>query len=160
MDCDESKYWEPSIKDELNSLIKRGTWTLMRRPPGVYLTKTKWTFRKKHLSENRARYKSRLVVKGFTQRYGFEFTDTYAPTLSASALRVLLAFFAKKRFKAHSIDIKTAFLYGDLQHDVYLAVPEGYQPQNENENKLMREGPVCLKLNKAQYGTRQGSYAW
>ncbi|SMY30449.1 unnamed protein product [Zymoseptoria tritici ST99CH_1A5] len=92
-----------------------------------------------------AKRKSRFVVKGFTQIYGLDFDETYSSVVKAPSYRLLFALQARKKWKCHQMDIKTAFLNGEIDKEVFVEAPEGF---------LVGEGNV-LKLNRALYGLKQ-----
>lgn len=96
------------------------------------------------------RYKARLVVKGYLQRQGIDYEDTYAPVAKLTTIRTVLAVGVHNRFLFHQMDVKTAFLYGDLKEDIYMAVPDGVKAN---------QGMVC-KLQKSLYGLKQSPRCW
>lgn len=148
---DDWKYWEAAVKEEMSSHEKNKTWTLTKLPVGRKLISCKWVFRIKR-GEGGApdRYKARLVARGFSQRYGYDYVETYAPVARLDTVRTLLAVANQHRLKVHQLDVKTAFLNGKLQEDFYMALPEGLQVESDF---------VC-RLNRALYGLKQASRAW
>lgn len=94
-------------------------------------------------------YKARLVAKGFTQIEGIDFQETFSPVAQYEAIRFLLSVAALEDWKIEALDIKTAFLYGDLNEEIYMEQPEGFVEKG-------KEGHVCL-LKKAIYGLKQAS---
>ncbi len=95
------------------------------------------------------RYKARLVAKGYSQRPGIDYEETFAPVAKQTTLRVVLSFVAAQDLKMRQLDIKTAFLYGDLNEEIYLEQPEGYVKSGD-------EDLVC-RLHKCLYGLKQAS---
>jgi hypothetical protein len=98
------------------------------------------------------RYKARLCAKGYSQQQGIDYTETFAPVAKFSSIRSLLALAAHYDLEVHQMDVKTAFLNGDLEEDIYMVQPEGFIVKG-------KETWVC-KLNKSLYGLKQASRAW
>ena len=124
----------------------------MQLPPGRKAIGSRWVFKVKRKADGSIdRYKARLVAKGFSQRPGFDFEETFAPTAKWAALRAIFALGALEDLEMETIDISTAFLNGDLEHDVYMKEPEGFEEL----------GPGwALKLIKAIYGLKQAGRQW
>ena len=145
--------WLPSIQDEYNSLMQNGTWTLTELPPNRQAVKTRWVFKiKPGVHGDSPRYKSRLVAKGYLQRHGIDYSETFAPVAKLNTLRVVLSFVAARDLEMMQLDIKTAFLYGELDEEIYLEQPEGFV-------KAGQESLVC-HLHKCIYGLKQASRVW
>ena len=110
------------------SLHSNDTWTLERLPRGVKPLSAKWVFKVKLDSNgNIELYKARLVAKGFMQREGVDFNDTYAPVGKYTTLRALLALVASEDLELRQLDVKTAFLKGELEEDIYMKQTPGYE---------------------------------
>jgi hypothetical protein len=142
--------WEEAIKAELVALERIGTWSLTERPPGANVVGSKWVLRiKKNAAGEIEKYKARLVAKGFTQIYGVDFYETYAPIAKLSSFRLLLAIAARNNWPIH-----TAFLNGVLAEDesIYLEQLPGYATKDQKY--------FVLKLHKSIYGLRQGAKNW
>ena len=150
---EEAELWRTAIKEEYDSLIQNGTWTLTKLPAGRQTIKNRWVFKvKPAYQETAERYKARLVAKGYTQRYGVDYQDTYAPVVKHAALRVVLAIVAVLDLEMIQLDIKTAFLHGSLDEEIYMEQPEGFiKPGDEDK--------VC-RLIKCIYGLKQASRVW
>lgn len=143
--------WKSAIEEELASLEKNNTWRLVEPPTGRKLIDNKWVFKVKRNSDGDVeRYKARLVARGFTQRPGFDFSETYSPVAKMSTLRILLALANQEAWHVHQMDVTCAFLNGKLDEDIYMREPAGFEGGN---------GLVC-KLNKAIYGLKQASRSW
>jgi hypothetical protein len=149
----EAKEWEGAAADELASIMKHGTWELVKLPPGRKAVGCKWIFTiKRDAAGNIKRYKARLVAKGYSQVEGLDYTETFAPVAKFTSIRVLLALAAAHDWEVHHMDVKTAFLNGDLEEEVYMDQPEGFQ-------EVGKEDLVC-RLKKSLYGLKQAPRAW
>jgi len=143
--------WDAAMGEEYLSLQEHGTWDIVPRPEGRRVVSSKWVYRVKYdANGNISRYKARLVARGFTQIYGVDYTDTFAPVTRLETLRLLFALAAQKDWEVRQIDVKTAYLYGDLDEEVYMEPPEGVE---------VPEGHVFL-LRKALYGLKQAGRQW
>jgi hypothetical protein len=143
--------WKLALDEEMKSLLENGTWELVERKPGMKVIPSKWVFKLKRDSEGRInRYKCRLVAGGHRQTYGVDFEETFAPVSKATSLRVLLSIAAYNKWKVHQLDVKTAFLHGDIDTVVYMQQPEGYE---------IGHNLVCV-LKKSLYGLKQAPRAW
>ena len=151
--CADSKYWIPAIFEEYDSLIQNGTWTLCPLPPNRQAIQGKWVMKfKPGFKSTPARYKARFVIKGYSQVFGLDYTETYAPVAKNYSLRLILAIAAAKNLEMIQLDVKTAFLYGTLDEEIYMKQPEGFViPGKEKE--------VC-RLIKSIYGLKQASRVW
>ena len=146
--------WEEAIQQELSSHTKQGTWRPTRLPPGRKAIGCRWVFKAKRNDCNEIiRHKARLVVQGFSQQEGIDFTETYAPTVQYRSIKLLLAIAAQDDLEIKQIDFDTAFLNAELQEDIYMKIPEGYDASS------LPIGTV-LKLIKALYGLRQAPREW
>ncbi|KAL4354134.1 hypothetical protein GQ457_06G003750 [Hibiscus cannabinus] len=153
MSCNESKLWYDAMKDEMNSMKNNEVWDLVSLPDGVKAIGCKWVFKTKRDSKgNIERYKARLVAKGFTQREGIDYTETFSPVSKKDSLGIVLALVAQFDLELQQMDVKTAFLNGDLEEEVYMKQPEGFS-SSDGENL------VC-KLKKSIYGLKQASRQW
>jgi Reverse transcriptase (RNA-dependent DNA polymerase). len=113
---------------ELQSLKQHDVWVLVEKPENKKIVGTKWVFKvKEDEAGNPERYKARLVAKGFTQSPGLDYEETFCPVARFETIRVLLAISAKKGLKLHQMDIGSAFLNGELQEEIYVQQPEGFE---------------------------------
>ncbi len=144
--------WVQAIKEEMKALEKNQTWTLETIPRGKKTIGCRWVFTIKHNADGSIeRYKARLVAKGYTQTYGIDYEETFAPVAKLNTVRVLLSLAANLDWPLHQFDVKNAFLHGELTEEVYMDIPPGYN--------TTQTGTVC-RLRKALYGLKQSPRAW
>jgi hypothetical protein len=146
----DAELWREAIASELESLASKGVYTEVDLPPGRHALPSKWVFEIKRDAYGEIdRYKARFVAKGFMQRYGRDYEEIFAPTCSPVTLRVLLGIAAEQDLEIEQLDIKTAFLNGELPGEVYMQCPPGFDGA----------GKVWL-LHKAIYGLKQAAQTW
>jgi hypothetical protein len=144
--------WRSAMDDEYASLMKNNTWEIVQLPDGRAVIKCRWVFDIKPGYEGvPERYKARLVALGCSQQPGIDFNQTFAPVVKMSTLRLILALVAAHNLEVPQLDVKTAFLHGRLDEEMYICQPEGYVVQG-------REKDVC-KLMKSLYGLKQAPRA-
>ncbi|RVW66986.1 Retrovirus-related Pol polyprotein from transposon TNT 1-94 [Vitis vinifera] len=115
--------WRKAVNEEIQALQKNDTWKITKLPQGKCPVGCKWVFNVKYRADGRIdRYKARLVAKGFTQTYGIDFQETFAPVAKLNTIRVLLSLVANLDRNLHQLDVKNAFLNGD-QEEVYMEIP-------------------------------------
>ena len=138
---------EGSSTSEMDSIMSNGTWEIVDRPYGCKPIGCKWVFKKKLRPDGTIeRYKARLVAKCYTQKEGEDFFDTYSPVARLTTIRVLLSLPASYDLIVHQMDVKTAFLNGELEEEIYMDPPDGFVVNGQ-------EGKVC-KLLKSLYGLK------
>ena len=148
MKSQDVSFWKEAINDEMDSIMGNNTWVLIDLPPGCKPLGSKWIFKRKMKVDGTIdKFKARLVVQGFRQKYGTDYFDTYAPVARISTIRLLIALAAIHKLVIHQMDVKTAFLNGDLEEEVYMKQPEGFVMHGQ-------EHKVC-KLIKSLYGLKQ-----
>lgn len=125
---------ENAMNKEIVSLHEKGTWDLVQLPPDRKSIGSKWLFKVKQDSQgNDCRFKARLVAQGFSQKYGIDYDEVFAPVVKQTTIRTLLAVAGKQQMSVRHYDVKTAFLNGDLKEDIFMKQPEGYEePGQEN----------------------------
>ena len=144
----DAAFWKEVVNDEMDSIMFNNTWVLVDFPKGSKPIGSKWVFRKKYNSDGSLQtFKARLVVKDFTQKEGIDYFDTYAPVARITSIRILFSLTSIFKLHVHQMDVKTAFLNGDLKEEVYMEQSEGFVLTG-NKNK------VC-KLVKSLYGLKQ-----
>ncbi|KAL8108479.1 hypothetical protein AgCh_024798 [Apium graveolens] len=145
--------WVQVMQEELNEFERNKVWTLVPRPKNRSIVGTKWVFRNKTDSDGIiTRNKARLVAKGYSQHEGIDYDETFAPVARLEARRIFLAYVAHKKFKVFQMDVKSAFLNGELEEEVYVEQPPCFvDPKFPNH---------VYKLDKALYGLKQAPRAW
>jgi hypothetical protein len=151
--CTDSKYWIPAIFEEYELLIKNDTLTLCPLPQKRPAFQGKWVMKfKPGFKSTPTRYKARFVIKGYSKVFGLDYTETYLPVAKNYSLRLILAIPAEKNLEMTQLHVKTAFLYGTLDSEIYMKQSEGFViPGKEQE--------VC-RLIKSIYGLKQASRVW
>ncbi|CAL8998549.1 unnamed protein product, partial [Prunus brigantina] len=145
--------WKKAMEDEIEMINKNETWELVHRPSEKPVIGVKWVYKTKlNLDGSIQKYKARLVVKGYSQKPGIDFNETFAPVARLDTIRTLIALAAQKDWKLYQLDVKSAFLNGVLKEEVYVDQPDGFVIENF-EDKV-------YKLKKALYGLKQAPRAW
>ncbi|KAK8680565.1 hypothetical protein V6N13_109507 [Hibiscus sabdariffa] len=142
-----------AMRSEMDSMSFNQVWTFVEPPDGVKPIASKWVFKKKtNMDGNIQTYKGRLVTKGFRQIHGVDYDETFSPVAMFKSIRILLAIAAIHDYEIWQMDVKTAFLNGKIEEDVYMTEPEGFvTPGNA--------GKVC-KLQRSIYGLQQAYRSW
>jgi len=149
IECEESDKWIDAMKDELKSMEQNQVWDLVKLPHDSKRVGCKWIFKIKRDSKGKIeRYKARLVAKGFTQKDGIDYKETFSPVSKKDSLRIIMALVAHYDLELHQMDVKTAFLNGELEEEVYMDQPEGFS--------IGGKDMVC-KLKRSIYGLKQAS---
>ncbi|KAL9256969.1 Retrovirus-related Pol polyprotein from transposon TNT 1-94-like protein [Drosera capensis] len=140
--------------EEMESLYKNETWELVKLPKGRRVVGCKWIYKKKTgaLEAEKTRFKARLVAKGFTQKEGVDYNEIFSPVVRHTSIRVLLTLVAHQNLKLEQLDVKTAFLHGNLKEEIYMRQPEGFSIEG-------KEDYVC-RLHKSLYGLKQSPRQW
>lgn len=153
---DESASWVEAINAEMDSLRRNGTWTLVPRRQAKNVLTSWWVFKRKDAisesGEHHTKYKARLVGRGFQQVHGIDYEETFAPVVKFTTQRMFLAIVAMLDLGLHQMDVKTAFLNGDLNEEIFMEQREGFVDPEHAEY-------VC-KLLKALYGLKQANRRW
>ena len=135
---------------EMQSLKDNEVWELTSLPPGKGAIGCKWVYMVKTNSDGSLElYKARLVARGFDQRYGLDYDETFCPIVRLESLRTLIVLSTQQGLELHHVDVHTAFLNGTLQEEVYMKQPIGYEKEE-------KEHLVC-RLKKSIYGLKQSS---
>ena len=149
----QSKEWKEAISVEHQSLIDHGTFEIVDRPLNKKPITSRHVFKIKTDDKGViSKFKARLVARGYNQTYGEDYFEVFSPTLRMDSVRFLIATAAKKSMRVHHLDVETAFLNGNLEEEIYLEIPDGFEEYDRTKK--------CFKLKKAIYGLKQASRAW
>uniref|UniRef100_A0A2N9FSL6 Reverse transcriptase Ty1/copia-type domain-containing protein n=1 Tax=Fagus sylvatica TaxID=28930 RepID=A0A2N9FSL6_FAGSY len=153
MSMPEAPLWKEAVNSEIESILQNHTWELVDLPPGCKPLGYKWIFKRKMKADGSIdKYKAQLVVKGYKQKEGVDYFDTYSPVTRITSIRMLIAIAALYNLEIHQMDVKTAFLNGELNEEIYMKQPEGFIIPGK-EKKLCR-------LVKSLYGLKQAPKQW
>uniref|UniRef100_A0A2N9F135 CCHC-type domain-containing protein n=1 Tax=Fagus sylvatica TaxID=28930 RepID=A0A2N9F135_FAGSY len=145
--------WMTAMQEEMSSMDKNNVWELVDLPPGRKTIGNKWVLKvKRKVDGSIDRYKARLVAKGYTQRKGIDYEDTFSPVVRFASIRLILSIVAKQDLELFQMDVKTAFLNGELDEEIYMAQPAGFEAKGH-------ERKVC-RLKRSIYGLKQSSRQW
>jgi hypothetical protein len=148
----ENKAWKDSMMEEYISIIKNDVWEVVPRPQNKSVVGSKWIYKIKHASDRSIdKYKARFVARGFSHK-GVDYEEIFAPVARYTSIRTVISIATRMGWKIHQMDVKTAFLNGNIEEEVYLEQPKGFEVHD-------RASHVC-HLKKAMYGLKQGPRAW
>ncbi|CAH9072252.1 unnamed protein product [Cuscuta europaea] len=140
------------MEEEMNALRRNNTWTLVPRTTQTPIT-CKWLFRiKRHADGSIARFKARLVARGFLQQAGRDYAETFSPVTKPATIRVILSIALSRQWPLRQLDVNNVFLHGSLSEEVYMVQPPGFRDPSHPTH-------VC-HLQKALYGLKQAPRAW
>jgi hypothetical protein len=141
------------MTEEYQSIIKNDVWEIVPKPKSKDVVLSKWLFKIKHAADGSIeKYKARFVARGFSQKEGIDYEETFAPVARYTSIRTIIALVAMMKWKLHQMDVKTAFLNGVIEEEVYIEQPQGFEVED-------RKSHVC-RLKKALYGLKQAPRAW
>jgi hypothetical protein len=142
-----------AMNEEIDQIEKNNTWELVPRPEDKNVIGSKWVFKNKMNEKGQVvRNKARLVFKGYAQVEGQDFDENFAPVVRLKAIGMSLAYSCHKNFKVYHMDVKSSFLNGHLEEEVYMEKPEGFS--------LIDNPDYVCKMKKALYGLKQAPRAW
>ncbi|KAE8699949.1 hypothetical protein F3Y22_tig00110569pilonHSYRG00219 [Hibiscus syriacus] len=150
----ENDKWMAAMVEEIESLNHNRTWELVSLPEGKKSIGCKWVYKKKPAVTEKEgeKFKASLVTKGFSQQKGVDYDEIFSPVVRHTSIRAVLALVASWDFHLEQMDVKTAFLHGDLEEQIYMRQPEGFtQPRNEH---------LVCRLKKSLYGLKQSPRQW
>jgi len=146
-------HWKKAMIEELDSIEKNDSWRLVQLPTDKKCIDVKWVFKTKLKPDGQtAKYKARLVARGFLQKYGQDYYEVYATVARMETIRLIVAIAVKNNWSMYQLDVKSAFLNGELEEEVYVNQPPGFVIKGKEE--------YVYKLDKALYVLKQASRAW
>ncbi|CAL2278968.1 unnamed protein product [Prunus armeniaca] len=151
-DAAQDESWRKAMEAELEMIEKNDTWKLVERPFAKPVIGVKWVYKTKlNLDGTVQKNKAGLVAKGYSQKPGIDYNETFAPVARLDTIRTLIALAAHKEWSLYQLDVKSAFLNGVLKEEVYVEQPQGFVKKDETK---------VYKLHKALYGLKQAPRAW
>ena len=149
----DAHHWVKVMKFELDSMYSNQIWDLVKAPNGIKLVSCKWVYkRKRGIDGNVETFKVMLVAKGYTQKEGIDYEETFSLVAMLKSIRILLSIAAYYDYEIWQIDVKTTFLNGNLEEENYMMQPKGFIAKNQ-------ENMVC-KLKMSIYGLKQAFRSW
>ena len=143
--------WDRAMDEEYSSLMKNHTWDLCPLLKGRKLVRCRWVYRTKYAADGSIdRYKARLVAKGFSQVEGIDYSETFAPVAKMNSIRLVLSLAASQGWTVYQMDVKSAFLHGDLHEEIYMEQPQGF----------VQDSSLVCHLRRSLYGLKQAPRAW
>jgi transposase InsO family protein len=153
LSCYAKEEWIKAMEEEMESMKSNQVWELVDLPKGRKAIGNKWVLKiKRNADGSIERYKARLVAKGYTQQEGIDYEETFSPVVRFTSIRLILAIVANLDLELHQMDVKTAFLNGELEEEIYMEQPIAFIKQGQ-------EHKVC-RLLKSIYGLKQSSRQW
>ena len=148
-----SEQWREAMQEEIDSLQEHDVYELTELPRGRKAVGCKWVFKIKHNADGSVeRYKARLVAQGYSQRHGIDYDETFSPVVRFESIRTVVVLSVQRGLKLHQIDVTSAFLNGELEDEVYMKQPEGFEVEGKED--------LVYKLKKSLYGLKQSSRCW
>ena len=145
--------WKDAMMEEYESIMKNDVWEIVSRPDGKSVVTSKWIFKIKHAANGSIeKYKAKFLARGFSQKEGVDYDETFAPVARYTSIRTIIALASAMRLRLHQMDVKTAFLNGEIEEEVHVEQPDGFVVHG-------KESDVC-RLKKALYGLKQAPRAW
>jgi hypothetical protein len=141
------------MTEEYQSIIKNDVWEIVPRPKRKYVVYSKWIYKIKHdVYGSIDKYKARFVSRGFSQKEGIDYEETFAHVARYTAIKTIIALAAKMKWKLHQMDVKTTFLNGGIEEEVYIEQPQGFEVEYIKTH--------VFRLKKAMYGLKQAPRVW
>jgi hypothetical protein len=149
----QKKEWANAMTEEYQSIIKNDLWEIVPKTKSKDVVSSKWLFKIKHVvDESIEKYNARFVAHGFSQKEGIYYEETFTPVAKYTSIRTIIALAAKMKWKLHQMDLKTSFLNGVIEEEVYIQQPQGFEVEDRKSH--------VFRLKKALYGFKQDPRAW
>jgi hypothetical protein len=150
--ADQQVWWDAMV-EEYTSIMKNDVWDIVPRPEGKSVVSSRWLYKIKHVADGSIeKFKARFVARGFSQREGVDYEETFAPVARYTSIRAVMSLVSFMGWRIHQMDVKTTFLNGIIEEEVYIEQPQGFEVSG-------KESHVC-RLKKALYGLKQAPRAW
>jgi hypothetical protein len=152
-EADKLQVWKDAMLEEYKSIIKNNVWDIVSRPKDKSVVSSKWIYKIKHAADGSVeKFKSRFVARGFTQKEGIKYEETFSLVARYTSIRTIIALDLVHGWKLHQMDVKTSLLNGKIEQEVFVEQPNGFVLHNKGTH-------VC-KLRKALYGLKQAPKVW
>ena len=149
----EQQMWKDAMVEEYQSIMKNDLWEVVSRPEGKSVATSKWIYKIKHAANGSVeKYKARFVARGFSQKEGVDYDETFAHVARYTSIRAIISLASVLSWRLHQMDVKTAFLNGIIEEEVYIEQPKGFMIHE-------KESHVC-RLKKTLYGLKQAPRYW
>jgi hypothetical protein len=150
---EKQQVWQDAMTEESQSIMKNDVWDIVLRPKGKSMVTSKWIYKIKHaVNGSVEKYKARFVARGFSQVEGIDYEETFAHVSRYTSICTIIALATSMGWKLHQMDVKTAFLNGEIEEEVYIEQPDGFVIHEQKSH-------VC-RLKKSLYGLKQAPHAW
>jgi hypothetical protein len=150
---DKLQVWKDAMLEEYRSIIKNNVWDIVSRPKDKSVISYKWIYTIKHATDGSVeKFKAIFVARGFTQKEEIDYEETFSPIAKYTSIRTIISLASVLGWKLHQMDVKTTFLNGKIEQEVFVEQPDGFVLHNKG-------GHVC-KLRKALYGLKQAPRVW
>jgi hypothetical protein len=145
----QKKEWADAMTEEYQSIIKNDVWEIVPRPKSKDVVSSKWLFKIKHVVDGSIdKYKARFVARGFSQKKGIDYEEMFSRVARYTSIRTIIALTAKMKWKSHQMDVKTAFLNGVIEEEVYIEQPQGFEVEDRKDSCLqVEEGSVWIEAS-------------
>jgi hypothetical protein len=145
--------WKEAMTEEHQSIMKNDVWEIVPRPKEKSVVTSKWVYKIKHAADGSVvKYKARFVARGFSQKEGEDYDETFAPVARYTSIRVIISLSASMGWNLHQMDVKTTFLNGAIEEEVYIEQPQGFEVHSRDAH--------ISRLKKDLYGLKQAPRAW
>lgn len=152
-EVEHEEIWKKAMQEEYQSIMRNGVWEIIPRPSDKSIVTSTWIYKIKHaIDGSTEKYKARFVARGFSQKECIDYAEIFAPTARYTTIRSLVSLAATRGWNIHQMDVKTAFLNGTINEEVYIEQLERFEVNS-------RDSHVCI-LKKDLYGLKQAPSAW